>query len=202
VTQAPPDHLAAWLTITGAIAVALIAAGTAQWRLRKTITAEKERLDAQLEAERVRHAERLVHERMLKDLEELREVLDGAAAALPAVVRACTDLATIAADGPDAWRAAERQRSAFDVALVDGIAQKERLAVRLGRGHEITTFYNEALDHILVLYRRLRQISLAGSSDADTVRATTRGNMEDFERAADAFADAAHEVAGTGHAAS
>lgn len=48
-----PDHTAAWLTFIGALAVALIAAGTAQWRLRT----------------------QLRHDRGLSDLQDLREVL-------------------------------------------------------------------------------------------------------------------------------
>jgi len=58
------DHLAAWLTFSGVIIVALIAAITAQWRLRV----------------------QLRHERELADLSRLRQVLDEAAGAVEAAV--------------------------------------------------------------------------------------------------------------------
>jgi hypothetical protein len=53
-TQQAADHTPAWLAFVGALAVAVIAAATAQWRLY-----------AQLR-----------HDRELKDLDELRELLD------------------------------------------------------------------------------------------------------------------------------
>lgn len=49
-----PDHTAAWLAFIGAMAVALLAAATAQWRLRV----------------------QLRHEREMADLHDLREVLE------------------------------------------------------------------------------------------------------------------------------
>jgi hypothetical protein len=58
------DHLAAWLTFAGVLLVAVIAAFTAQWRLRV----------------------QLRHERELADLSRLRQVLDEAAAAVEAAV--------------------------------------------------------------------------------------------------------------------
>jgi len=51
------DHTAAWLAFVGALLVAIIAAATAQWRLRHQLT----------------------HDRELKDLEELRALLDDCA---------------------------------------------------------------------------------------------------------------------------
>jgi hypothetical protein len=57
------------LTLVGAVLVALIAAGTAQWRLHVQLNHEQERLKEQLD-----------HERSLKDLEEVRGLLDQAAA--------------------------------------------------------------------------------------------------------------------------
>lgn len=52
--QAPPDHTIAWLTFVGALIVAIIAAGMAQWRLRV----------------------QLRHDREFADLQDLREVLE------------------------------------------------------------------------------------------------------------------------------
>ena len=68
MARSNPDHLAAWLAFSGAIAVALIAAMTAQWRLHVTNKAEKGRLDTRLAVDSAQHLDRLEHERKLKVL--------------------------------------------------------------------------------------------------------------------------------------
>lgn len=54
LVQAPPDHTATWLAFIGALTVTIIAAATAQWRLRLQLS----------------------HGRELADLQDLREVLE------------------------------------------------------------------------------------------------------------------------------
>jgi hypothetical protein len=55
----PTDHTTAWIALAGAIVVALVAAGTAQWRLRT----------------------QLAHERTQTDLADLRDILGNGLAA-------------------------------------------------------------------------------------------------------------------------
>jgi hypothetical protein len=61
-------------TLIGAIAVALIAAATAQWRQRVDLDAAMKRQRAELDAEAGRARDRLNHERVLADLAELRKL--------------------------------------------------------------------------------------------------------------------------------
>ena len=68
LVQEHADHLAPWLAFFGALIVALIAAVTAQSRLR-----------AQLYAEDKRHRDRLSFERGEVDRAELRTILDALA---------------------------------------------------------------------------------------------------------------------------
>jgi hypothetical protein len=189
------DHLPAWLAFVGAIVVAVVAAATAQWRLHVSNKADKARLDAQLAAEGVRHAERLAHERTLKDLEELRGVLDAAAAQLPVLVDTIGDVALAAAEG--GWQATQRPRSQYNKAFLVAVAEKERLAVRLGRQHQVTTLYDGALDLALAASRAVVDTAVSGSVDRDALLGLHLQKMRDFEAASDAFADAAFKAAGS-----
>ena len=63
------DHTTVIATLVGAVVVALIAAGTAQWRLHVQLKAESKRLKEQLD-----------HERAMNDLTEVRRLLDQTAA--------------------------------------------------------------------------------------------------------------------------
>jgi hypothetical protein len=65
------NNLGTWLTFTGAITVAVIAAGTAQWRLRSQLSAEMER-----------ELEKQSFDRGETDRAELRSILDALAEAL------------------------------------------------------------------------------------------------------------------------
>jgi hypothetical protein len=58
------DDLAAWLAFSGALLVALIAAATAQWRLRAQLAAERERLAVSLAAEASRSRWNAVREQL------------------------------------------------------------------------------------------------------------------------------------------
>lgn len=58
------DHLASWLAFSGALLVALIAAATAQWRLRAQLAAERERLTVSLAAEASRSRWNAVREQL------------------------------------------------------------------------------------------------------------------------------------------
>lgn len=69
------DYLAPGLTFVGAMAVALIAAVTAGRRQTRELSAERERLDDRLKAEQHMHAQQLAHDRALRDLDDLRELL-------------------------------------------------------------------------------------------------------------------------------
>lgn len=64
ILREPADHTAAWLAFIGAVLVALIAAGTAQWRLRRQLSDEAKRLGSQLD-----------HDRHMADVADLRRVL-------------------------------------------------------------------------------------------------------------------------------
>lgn len=66
------DSTAAWLAFSGAMAVALIAAGTAQWRLHKQLS----------------------HDRELRDLDEVRRLLDDCAIAAALASQALIKLST------------------------------------------------------------------------------------------------------------
>jgi len=119
VTQ--PDHLAAWLTLAGAIVVALIAAGTAQWRQRSALKAESERLKLQL-----------AHDRALTDLSELRSVLDAGVAAAHGVLVAINAYA----GSPESRLGAEQVlRGALDEDLFHVLS---RTQARLGRDHPVS----------------------------------------------------------------
>jgi hypothetical protein len=65
------DHLGTWLTFAGAITVSVVAAGTAQWRLRSQLSAELER-----------EREKQSFDRGETDRAELRSILDALAEAL------------------------------------------------------------------------------------------------------------------------
>ncbi len=126
------DHLTAWLAFSGALIVALLAAVTAQARLR-----------AQLYAEDKRHRDRLSFERGETDRRELRGILDALAAHMFGIREAPIEAITTArayVDPANANRAdreflrerLERRLKRLDVES-DGVAdQTQRLRLRLG----------------------------------------------------------------------
>ena len=75
ILREPADHTAAWLAFVGAVLVALIAAGTAQWRLRRQLSDEAKRLKDQLDEESGRLTRQLEHDRQMSDTADLRHVL-------------------------------------------------------------------------------------------------------------------------------
>ena len=105
------DHTAAWLAFAGAIIVALVAAGTAQWRQRV----------------------QLRHEREMRDLEELRRLLDECAVVVAEAASAFIEIHGFALQERDATKeddtsdaqgaapsAAEKERTEFDRELAEG----------------------------------------------------------------------------------
>jgi hypothetical protein len=69
------------LVFVATLLVALIAAGAARSRLREELAASAERQKEVLEAESLRLTQRLMHERALSDLAEVRSLLDDAVGA-------------------------------------------------------------------------------------------------------------------------
>jgi hypothetical protein len=124
-----PDNTAVWLTLVGALLVALIAAGTAQWRLRVQLN----------------------HERQLHDLGELRAVLDEAAAmtwhamnSLADAWQAADEWATPPAGDDPASSAATVKRcrhEAFE-AIWPMEGMLGRLALRIG-DHAVTRAFSD-----------------------------------------------------------
>jgi hypothetical protein len=76
-----------------------------------------------------------------------------------------------------------------------GIAQKERLAVRLGREHEITDAYNEMLDSVLACHRFCRKHALADSGATSEAHDERRQLMKSMQEQINAFADFAFRAA-------
>jgi hypothetical protein len=79
-----------------AIAVALITWFATDRRQAKALAAERDRLQRQLDAEAERHRERLVHERQLANLDEVRETMDTVMAAFHALRNAVVDAEMLA----------------------------------------------------------------------------------------------------------
>lgn len=142
---APVDHLPVWLTFIGAITVAIIAAGTAQWRLR----------------------EQLRHNREMADRAELRVLLSEASADL----REAEGLRGIAASAimihgqwvrerdPDALKAV--QEGGRKVTL-----QSERIGLLLGDDHPVSVAHREVVDFITSALTTLLQADIAKDQDA------------------------------------
>jgi hypothetical protein len=187
--QQAADHTPAWLAFAGALAVAIIAAMTAHLRQRAELTAERDRLDDQLAAERDRHAERLEHERSLNDLEELRTVLDAAAAQLATTFIAFGDIGVL--HGREEYMAARDTVLAYHQAVINGVRQKERLTVRLGREHPVTLAYDATLDALNEGYRFVRMAALEDRRDTEAER---REFLDAAGERSDAFSDAAYEL--------
>lgn len=143
IVQSPPDHLAAWLTFIGALTVALIAATTAQLRLRTQLAAEEARLVKQLEAEDKRHLDQLAFQRGETDREELRRILDDLAQHVFALQEASSDAVAAAQTAAanwdeenanlDYWRARfESISERIDTEVDKASRQIERVRLRLG----------------------------------------------------------------------
>jgi hypothetical protein len=173
----PPDHTAAWLAFVGALLVAIIAAGTAQWRQAVALKAERERLDDQLR-----------HDRELKDLEELRVVLDAAGAKMGQLFESFKRV----------WMALEGKVQpgdddpavTFNVDRLQTVTAVERTALRLGREHGVQLKLQEALDSIGLAWSALRAATASGT-DAG---AAMDPHLDAFQAAWDAFRDGAQEL--------
>jgi hypothetical protein len=152
IFQQHADHLASWLTFGGAfggaLLVAIIAAVTAQKRLRLQLSAEANRLTKQLEAEDQRHREQLSFERGETDRAELRSILDALAKHLFQLREAVSGLiATVQnmleddeGDGIDADYRKERLESRRErIGSEDDeiVRQIQRLSLRLGNEGDV-----------------------------------------------------------------
>jgi hypothetical protein len=125
------------LLAVGAVIAALLASWIAAWtadrRLTQTLTAESERLEDQL-----------AHDRKMRDLEEIRAVLDDAAIAISNAIddtiKARTRL-QLTPETPEDWAEAQAQLRAArtSVFALGGIHQ--RLALRLGRDYPVCLMF-------------------------------------------------------------
>lgn len=162
------------LTLAGALAVAIIAAETADTRQRR-----------QIEAERERHLATLVHDRELADLADLRSLLDQAAVVLHRAHTAAFGLA-------DAY---ERDRTAVDpdrqtmltteLRALDAL--EPRLEVRLGHSSRIARAFADATAAAI-------EVAQAVRSDPDPATATAA--VDKLGVAMDSFTLATVELAG------
>jgi hypothetical protein len=162
VAQQAVDHTPAWLTFIGALLVAVLAAGTAQWRqhvqLRHDrelkqieLDHENERLRTQLAHDGDRQQAQLAHDRELADLAELREVLDEAAAMtwnamnrLADAWQAADEWAAFPEGGEDkaAVNTAREHRHAAFEAIWPMEGMLGRLALRIG-DHAVTRAFSD-----------------------------------------------------------
>jgi hypothetical protein len=191
VRQPVTDSTPAILTIIGAILVAVIAAGTAQWRLRTQLAAERTRLEKQLEAEGQTHRNQLSFERGETDRRELRSILDNLTQHLYALQDATSDVVALAAsvaerwdDRPDAdsWR--KRSEPIFQRMSNEGdqvSRQQQRVRLRLGEsGVQLAELAHRARIEAIDV-----RLQLTGSSPpwtAEKFEAVDKGRIQLNER--------------------
>jgi hypothetical protein len=181
------DHLPAWLAFIGALAVALIAAGTSQWRQRADLRAQDRRLDR-----------RLRHDRELQDLAEVRALLDSIVAHVTAVVDALAEvrlLVHVMVETPNVhqqqagtetvrrgWDSHEPLRGDWD-----------RLALRLGDDHPAC----QALAALRARTHQALSVPSRGSGPfTDEQRSAMASAMQEINAAAERFLAEAHSAAG------
>lgn len=124
------------VSLSGALAVALIAAVAAELRQRTSLREERARLDRQLSEERTRLDRQLLHDRELRDRDELRVCLDDAVRTLRDAV-VCTKGIVDAqkADAADPQFATPDWPALLsDLRDADGraLVMYDRIAIRLG----------------------------------------------------------------------
>jgi hypothetical protein len=130
VQEADPDTTATIVSVAigaGAVIIAaVIAAITAHWRLKRTLSWERDRLRDELSSDR-----------RLRDVESLRDVFDGS-------LQAATQYRLHLADYEDTWdlKAYERQS---EPAILEALGAKDRLEIRLGRDEEVMRAYSDLL---------------------------------------------------------
>jgi hypothetical protein len=143
------------VSLSGALAVALIAAATAQLRQRTSLEADRDRLELQLEAQRAqlelqlaeernRLERQLVHDREVRDRDELRRCLDEAVQAMRDAVVCTKRIVDALEAGPGAHLAhrgfAELARNGWD-ADAAVLIMADRIRLRLGAEHTAAKEY-------------------------------------------------------------
>ncbi|QEC49436.1 hypothetical protein FSW04_18910 [Baekduia soli] len=157
------DHAGSLLPFFAALLVAGMAWISADRRQGRQITAQREALTAQLEAERERHAAGLAHARELADVDDLRDLLDEAAVALHVAKYAASAARQkhTQLGASVGLKAARLIRQAWEAGR-DLDAMAARLAVRLGPGDRLALTFAEANRWLLVF---MRSIEMSGLDD-------------------------------------
>ncbi|MEA2217876.1 MAG: hypothetical protein QOJ35_502 [Solirubrobacteraceae bacterium] len=171
----PVDHLPVWLTFIGAITVAVIAAGTAQWRLR----------------------EQLRHDREMADLAQLRVLLSEASADL----REAEGLRAVAASAllTHGQQVRERDPEAVKAVQAGGrkvTLQSERIGLLVGDDHPVAVAHREVVDFITSALTTLLQADLTEGVDARKEWSALHDN-EPMKTARVRFVSEAHRLVGS-----
>jgi hypothetical protein len=180
-TDRDPGHTPTVLaTAAVALLVAAITAVTTDRRQARQLAHERQSLDDQLAAEERRLANRFAHERIMQDLQELREIVDQAQLAAERLVD--RKYASLQLLDDDPGRREEREELVdewwSDHFAVMGI--QGRLELRLGRGHRVVVAYEDAITDITNTFKELRRLANEGRHDQAAAR--SREGVENFER--------------------
>lgn len=188
-----------WLTLAGAIVVALITAVTTDRRLSRQIKDSGERQERELTAEAERQDAALAHDRELADLADLRLLLDGFAVALDRGRSARDEMVLLSQTArhiqPTLEQQARETAAAAEQSGRDLLALTVRLQVRLGPSDPITVAAYQACDALHAMWQQVcmlpKQDDFSGSH---SIISTANG---DFIQATAAYIAAAVERAGT-----
>ncbi|MGH2941383.1 MAG: hypothetical protein ACRDLN_01215 [Solirubrobacteraceae bacterium] len=169
------DHLPVWLTFIGAIIVAVIAAGTAQWRLH----------------------EQLRHDRGMADLAELRVLLSEASVDL----REAEGLRGVAASALLTHGQWVRERSPETVKVVQEggrrvTLQSERIGLLVGDDHPVAIAHREVVGFITGALTTLLQADMAEGAEVRKEWSALHDN-EPMRTSRTRFVSEAHRLVGS-----
>jgi hypothetical protein len=191
----------------GGIAVVLAAVITlvgVYLQTAKTLQAERERLDDQLNAEKERLGIQLAHDRATRERAELRAILDSAAAsmdelafaaiqALSAAERLVRAIGSDASTGDDDSRGTDSANTAAEEKLDDLFAlirrvdgHSSQMGMRLGVDHPVCVAYKDSRSHFGELHTRLIELDVADGEEATRLMAQAGEKAREFESSASA----------------
>jgi hypothetical protein len=167
---------------------------------------------AAIGAGELRNRRTLHHSRMIADLESVRDVLDEGAVALHDTEYALNEVRFgLTQHGLSFFDDEQRTKAYDDLGRAGKELDrlKERLRIRLGRGHEVVAAFEAADAAVLETYRTMWGVRREGTdaSDEDRVQLRrerfieerqerVRAQREVFDAKRDQFIDAAQRVAG------
>jgi hypothetical protein len=194
-------------TLAGAIFVALLTAVTTDRRQSKSLDAEQVRFDHRLEADTVQHGQRLEHERVLKDLEELRSLLDAIAREVSSTMDQFLDMTAFVSVALKDVKAGERDVSGDKTqglrlstksagAVTSLLFQRPLLALRVGDDQAVAAFgeLTQALKHAQESADNVIDADFA--PDVDLIE-EYQDRKEDVGTAWHSFLNEGHRLVGT-----